>query len=98
MTTRCNAMLTSGEMTAEAARFLSPRKFNAGSSGVANTAVSCATACTTHSTAHMYHNHITTLHYLIVGTTFTKLNQCEHLTMLITPVVGTIILWKQTLQ
>lgn len=66
----------------------------AGSSGVASTA-SCTNASTAHTTPHMSHNHITTLHYLIIGTIFTQLNQYESLTILITS-TGTIILWKKS--
>lgn len=73
---------------------LSPRGPGAGSSGLPATAASRATASTHHSTPHMSHNHITTLHYLIIGTTFT-LNRYGHLTMLITP-IGTIMLWKRS--
>ncbi|KOB74006.1 Uncharacterized protein OBRU01_09669 [Operophtera brumata] len=72
---------------------LSPCGIGAGSSGEAR--AGCATACTAHSTPHMSHNHITTLHYLIIGTTFTQLNRYGHLTMLITP-IGTIMLWKRS--
>lgn len=78
----------------QAARLLSPgRLAGAGSSGVAMVASSWPRPAVTHSTPHMSHSHITTHHYLIIGTKLTRLNQYEHLTMLITP-IGTIILWN----
>ncbi|CAH4035675.1 unnamed protein product [Pieris brassicae] len=49
-----------------------------------------------HRAPHMFHNHITTLHYLIINTTFTQLKQYKHLNIAKTP-IGTIMLWKNTL-
>lgn len=88
--------MRAGKLSIEWVAF-SPRDIgNPGSIGDAATPATRDSTSRVHSAPHMFHNHITTLHYLIINTRLTQLKQYKHLNIAITP-IGTIMLWTKTL-